>query len=121
MKYSKEWEGIPRMKPSQWGPSGWDFLHSIASTFPEHPTPQEKQDYEIFFKSLGSVLPCKACRPHYHDYILQHPLTTALTSRKTLVYYLFHFHNHVNRRLGKPILHRSSLPQYFTPSPKNLK
>lgn len=113
MKYSKEWKVVPRMKPSEWGSSGWEFLHSIASTYPEYPTPEEKQNYHLFFQSLGPVLPCKACRPHYEDYILHHPIQKALTSRSTLAHYLFHFHNHVNRRLGKPILHRSSLPQYF--------
>lgn len=104
---------IPIMNPKEWGPSGWFFLHSIVSAYPEHPTESEKKHYESFFLSLGPVLPCILCRPHYMEYLQKHPLHKALDSRPALVQYFFQFHNNVNRRLGKPIQRKSSLSQYF--------
>ena len=99
--------------PKEWGPSGWMFLQSIASAYPDHPTKEEQEDYLRFFSSVGPVLPCKICRPHYHEYLQTHPLQKALTSKDALVSYFFHFHNHVNQRLGKPQKYRTSLPQFF--------
>jgi len=103
--------------PMEWGPSGWKFLHCIASTYPLHPTKTQQREYYRFFRSLGPVLPCQLCRPHYERYLQIHSIFPALQSRRHLCEYLFRFHNHVNRRLGKRVLSKKELPCYFeTPS-----
>ena len=99
--------------PSLWGSAGWKMLHAVASTYPLKPTPQDQVHYRQFFTSLGPVLPCKLCRPHYIEYLEKHPLERALGSRTKLVNYVFRFHNHVNRRIGKRIYRKEDLPEYF--------
>ena len=114
MRKAKAIRPVALAKPSIWGPSGWHFLHSVASCYPERPTETEIQHYLVFFNSIGPVLPCKLCRSHYADYLARHPLDKALRSgREALVLWWFRFHNFVRRRLGKKPYTRQNLPQYF--------
>ena len=55
--------------PKKWGPSAWIFLHSVATCFPDEPTTEDRQHYEMFFLSLAYVLPCLECQEHMLAYI----------------------------------------------------
>lgn len=106
--------------PNEWGSSAWNFLHCVASTYPEHPSREEQQQYLLFFQSLGPILPCRLCRPHYQSYLERFPIEEALESRCRLSDYLFKFHNHVNQRLGKPLYRKHDLKQYFGQKSKKM-
>ena len=41
------------MYTSVWGPSTWRLIHSVAFTYPKHPTFIERQRYKMFFESLA--------------------------------------------------------------------
>jgi hypothetical protein len=93
--------GITDYDPMLWGPAGWKFLHFISFSYPVHPTPEHKQQYDNFFRSLAHVLPCKTCRHHYQLRLNAAPRDSSgslkcLTSRKTLSEWLVDLHNAVN-------------------------
>ena len=112
------------MQTRVWGPAGWLFLHCIAQNYPWKPTPLQKNEYLMFFKTTGSVLPCRYCRESYQKYItgidnwkksakeLENPdilseedsslilNISKLESRKTLVTWLYNLHNRINKKLG---------------------
>ena len=94
----------PFARPSVWGSSAWRFLHCTCMTYPEKPSPQQKQDMYNFLTSIGPILPCKLCRPKYAEYIASHPFR--LSSRRALVNWMIDLHNHINERLHKTVLSR---------------
>ncbi len=82
--------------PKVWGAPAWMFLHCVTLTYPESPSTTDKKHYKKFFESLEHVLPCKKCREHYGQYLLDHPLDPSLVSQKELVKYMIRLHNYIN-------------------------
>jgi hypothetical protein len=48
-----------------WGPSLWHVLHTISFNYPLDPSARDKAHYYKFVRSVGRVLPCRACRKNY--------------------------------------------------------
>ena len=90
------------ISPSRWGACAWTFLHYIALGYPQHPTSQDVSDYASFFASLQFVLPCKACRDHMQEHVVNMPIDNALASgRDALFAWTVQVHNTVNASLGR--------------------
>ena len=87
------------MDPNIWGPPSWLFLHSVTLNYPQNPTPQDQEDFRIFFDSLKHVLPCPTCKEHYAKNLTLKPIN--LKNRDTLVNWLIDVHNSVNVSNGK--------------------
>ena len=117
MSFKKQLGDDTGMQTRVWGPAGWLFLHSIAQNYPWKPTDEQKEWYYDFFKLVGNVLPCRYCRESYQDFIKQpgSELTKyTLKNRKSLVTWLYHVHNKVNKKLDikdKPSL-KSVIDKY---------
>ena len=91
------------MQTRVWGPAGWLFLHSIAQNYPWKPSKEQKQNYLVFFKMTGNVLPCRYCRESYQQFILESDTKLTidkLKNRFSLVKWLYDIHNKVNKKLG---------------------
>ncbi len=101
------------MNPNVWGPPAWDFLHTITFNYPYRPTPKEKMKAIIFFETLEDMLPCHSCRKHYQENLAKYPVRNAVSDRDTLVKWLIHIHNQVNRLLGKRIYHPHTVINQF--------
>ena len=96
------------MTTKVWGPPTWFALHMITFGFPSEPLKYDRENglmpgttqnrYKRFFETVGSVLPCNACRHSYEEYLKKLPIDT--TNREKLVRWLFNIHNMVNRKLG---------------------
>ena len=84
-----------------WGPSGWEFLHSVSFGYPIEPTEEQKKNYKNFFYSIGNILPCKFCRESYQDFIKNNIVLTDkdLESRENLTKWLYNLHEKVNNKL----------------------
>ena len=84
-----------------WGPSGWEFLHSVTFGYPINPTEEQKINYKNFFYNIGEVLPCKFCRNSYKDFINNEIILTDkdLENRESLTKWFFNLHNRVNKKL----------------------
>lgn len=93
-----------------WGPCAWFFLHTITLNF--IPKKHNESGYINFFKSLEYVLPCGTCRTNYAEIIRSGELkltSKILTSRDTLVHWLFTVHNLINTRTGKKLTYSDDL------------
>jgi hypothetical protein len=90
------------MNPNYWGPAGWHFMHAVTLTYPEVPSDQDKEKYKIFFESVGTVLPCPACRRHYQENLKRFPIR--LESRAEIFKWLIDIHNEVNKKKKKKVL-----------------
>lgn len=86
-----------------WGPSAWNFLTSVALTYPVQPTPEDKSKYKFFLNSVADVLPCKLCGKHFKEHMDLHPLTDQVLSGPVeMARYINKLHNEVNQTKKKP-------------------
>ena len=93
------------MNPNIWGPPTWEFLHSITLNYPVCPNEVQKNNIKNFFNNLQSILPCEKCQLNYKQHLIKSPLTDQiLSSRTTLIRWLFDIHNEVNISTGKKVI-----------------
>jgi hypothetical protein len=89
------------LSPLVWGKEAWHFIHLVALTYPTKPTQDDVREYNKFFESLGSVLPCEVCAHHYREKIKVNP--PKLGSQKELFEWTVDIHNSVNKDNKKRI------------------
>jgi len=89
------------MNTTFWGPSGWQFLHTLSFIYPENPSFNDKVKMQEFMNSLCFILPCKYCRLSFTKYISSLPINNYLDSRTTMIEWLYKIHNKVNNKLRK--------------------
>jgi hypothetical protein len=87
------------MNTTFWGPSGWQFLHTLTFIYPESPTFNDKVKMRELMYSLSFILPCKYCRSSFSKYIKSLPIDNYLDSRKLIVEWLYKIHNKINKKL----------------------
>ena len=83
-----------------WGPKFWDFLTTIAFSYPDNPSYEEKTAMLNLFLSLPQILPCKLCGEHCYENLIKSP--PQVDNKDSLTRWLVNFHNMVNNELGKP-------------------
>ena len=91
---------------NSWGPLYWNFLHSVAARYPDNPSNEEKIGMSQFLNVLPQLIPCKTCREHTIAFFNanQHNLGEFLSSKTSLFFLFWAFHNNVNKRLGKKMM-----------------
>jgi hypothetical protein len=90
------------MTPEVWGRHLWYSIHFIALDYPDAPTAEQMEQYQVFFENLGSVLPCYKCSQNYKRHLQEMPLTAhALASKDNLFAWTVALHNIVNKETGK--------------------
>jgi hypothetical protein len=94
--------------PSAWGPPLWKFIHTICNF--------EKNDEFSFkirdhLKILEGVIPCEVCRTSYSEKIKELD-TLDLTKPWALYNWTIDLHNHVNRKIGKPLWIERKKPSF---------
>jgi len=89
------------MQTSKWGPSAWDFLHTITFNYPEYPTDDWKNNYFELFNNLRFTLPCCYCRKSYDIFFKYINIKDYLNDRMGITYWLYIIHNLVNCKLNK--------------------
>lgn len=89
------------MQTKKWGPSAWEFVHTVAFRYPDKPTSQDISDYKLFFQYLGTQLPCKYCRESWAIFKEELPIEPFLESKTHLGLWSYLMHNKVNNKLRK--------------------
>lgn len=89
------------MKPKLWGNQFWFTIHTIALTYPENPSSDEKESALQFMISLKDLLPCEKCKLHYKKNINLQKLKKAIESQESLFKYTVDLHNMVNTMNGE--------------------
>ena len=84
---------------------GWVTLHSVATCYPENPTPAERQLMSSWLDMFRDTITCPHCRDHFTTVLAAYrtAFPTMLQSRQTFAVFTFRAHNAVNRRLRKPM------------------
>lgn len=87
------------MNTTFWGPSGWQFLHTLTFIYPEQPSYSDKVKMQQFMKSISYILPCKYCRISFAKYSISLPIIDYLDNREKMIEWLYKIHNKVNKKL----------------------
>jgi hypothetical protein len=95
-------------KRNYWGPLLWESINTIVREYPESPSSEDRQNYKLFFQSLGDVLPCPSCRQHYNAHLRKLSIDVALESRDSLINFIIDLHNEVNKATGKSVMNRET-------------
>jgi len=86
--------------PETFGPDLWNSIHLICLGAPDNFfNISSKNDYLMFFRSLGTVIPCYECKKHYLNELIEYP--PKLETNITLFKWSVDLHNRVNQRLNK--------------------
>lgn len=85
-----------------WARPSWLFLHTVAATYPEKPTSQDRVKYGQFFKTVGDVLPCPRCREGWKESLAVHDINKYLDDPMQLSYFMYLMHKDVNDTLERP-------------------
>lgn len=88
-----------------WGPLGWMTLHSVATSYPDTPTQQERDLMSSWLDMFRDTITCPHCRDHFTGVLQTYRATFPgmLNSRQEFSLFSFRAHNAVNRRLRKPL------------------
>lgn len=89
------------MQTSKWGPSAWNYLHTLTFNYPENPTNENKKYYYELFNNLIFTLPCKYCRESYGIFFKYIKIKDYLDDRMGITYWLYTIHNIINLKLNK--------------------
>ena len=89
------------MQTSKWGPSAWDYLHTLTFNYPEKPTDDNKKYYYELFDNLKFTLPCSYCRESYNIFFKYINIYSYLNDSMGITYWLYTIHNIVNYKLNK--------------------
>ena len=80
-----------------WERQCWYYLTTSAYAFPTRPTPEDRKAYSDQYLNLSKTLPCKHCRKHWAQLMIDNPPDTR--SRRTLTRWLHARHNDVNEHV----------------------
>lgn len=86
-----------------WGSAGWLFNHSVTFGFPLKPSEEQKDQYLVYFRALGDVLPCGYCRDSYRRFIEEDGTRldrSVVENRESLTRWFYQLHCKVNEKLG---------------------
>jgi hypothetical protein len=91
------------MNSVAFGPPTWRAMFFIAAGYDVNPTPKKIKDpqYEMFFRSLGGVLPCKFCRDSYKQFYEELDINKYFGKRCGLMRFVYDMKNKVNEKLIK--------------------
>jgi hypothetical protein len=103
---------VSEVKPEQWGPLMWKFLHISAERLGRSSVPILETDtanaIQLVVNGLPDILPCVECQGHARTYLFTNKfITKDLTGAALRTYvrnYLFTFHAAVRARKGQPVL-----------------
>jgi hypothetical protein len=90
--------------PKIFGPIFWSQLHISASHYPITASPIVRERMKNRILAIPVELPCVKCSIHATQFIESHKdkLDQIVSGRHELGKFYTDFHNHVNKRYGKP-------------------
>lgn len=92
------WRWPATWSKSEWGPYGWNWLHTLAATYPDSPDVEQASTVYRRLWGFASRLPCGECRTHAIAYIKANP--PFLKTAAGFQHWAWRFHSSVNERLG---------------------
>ena len=89
------------MNSTVWGEHLWTSMFFVAYGYQFNKTPRSIKDpqYISFFKSIGNVLPCRACRESYHVFFTSLNIDMYIHRKHGLLNFVYHLKDLVNKKL----------------------
>jgi hypothetical protein len=101
---TKDYNSDSGMQSAIWGPSAWHILHTTSFNYPVNPTELDKKHYSDWMLSFQYTLPCVYCRNNFKSNIKKSKFSmSVMKNRSTFSRFVYDFHNHVNKMLGKTV------------------
>ena len=91
------------MSKSVWGPPTWQLLHCMVIKAKDIMTPSQIAELKGIIERVVTNLPCPICSGHALAFFKKNRYTQVQTLVQ-LRYFIFDFHNSVNKRLDKPLI-----------------
>jgi hypothetical protein len=88
-------------EPQIWGPHYWFFLHTIAESYPLHPTSVTKKKYYDLMINFPLFIPNEDIGNKFSQLLDKYPVAPYLDSRESFVRWMHFIHNKLNIQLGK--------------------
>jgi hypothetical protein len=112
-----------RLDPNVWGPHFWFFLHTLAMSYPHHPSSVTKKKFYEFIMNLPLFIPVESIGSDFSKLLDDYPITAYLDNRESLIKWMHFIHNKINEKLEKPkiTLNEFYSMYYEEYKPKNLK
>jgi hypothetical protein len=99
------------MSPTNWGPSTWIFMHTLACKVKEESFPSIKNNIIMMLIQICNNLPCPECAQHAKEFWAK-VKTQNILLKTDLINLLFVFHNMVNKRKRHPPFKYENLSIY---------
>lgn len=101
-----------------WGPQIWSFLHTVSIFCDEKITEEDFQRVRNVLMNVEKIIPCTPCKDEYSIFV---PVLKDITyndvkkDRMILFKWTFLIHNHVNKKIKKPLInYRQALEKWTT-------
>ena len=111
------------LDPSVWGPHFWFFLHTLALSYPKHPSSTNKKKYYDLIQNLPLFIPNENIGKSFVKMLDDYPIGCYLDNRESLVKWMHYIHNKINEKLEKPkiTIDEFYLRYYEEYKPKDIK
>ena len=100
-----------------WGPRVWYYLHYTAAYYirtREGYTPNQINGLYEWLHGIPLIIPCRKCKYWYSKYVLRTPnLRDICVDSKLFFDFIIDIHNRVNKKMGKNIVEREIVYNYF--------
>lgn len=96
-----------------WGNTTWFLFHTLAHKIKESDFNELKNDLIYVIKTIATNLPCPECSQDAANELNKVKFDN-ISSKQELKLLLFNFHNHVNKKLNKPIFEFSLLDDKYS-------
>ena len=83
------------------GRATWTFLHTIAATYPQRPSVEQKSDMVSFLGTFSKFYPCWHCADEFRQWMSRGENRPNVETREGFENWMCRAHNEVNARLGK--------------------
>lgn len=90
------------LEPKIWGPHYWQFIHTIAMTYPNNPNAITKKKYYEFINSLPLFIPIEKMSSNFSKLLNMYPVQPYLDNREAFVRWTWFIHNKINESIEKP-------------------
>jgi hypothetical protein len=112
-----------RLDPNVWGPHFWFFLHTLAMSYPHHPSSVTKKKYYELINNLPLFIPMESIGKDFSQLLDEYPITAYLDNRESLIKWMHFIHNKINEKLEKPkiTINEFYLKYYEEYKPKDIK
>ena len=98
-------------KPRAWGILTWMLFHTLAEKIKPEKFHQYSHIIISFIRNICQCLPCPYCREDAQRYLSSFNFKL-IKSKEDLKYFLFDFHNHVNKKLNNETPSEKVLDKY---------